>query len=685
VIGSIVLFMVVYLILMVAAIALAIGFGWLGILLILNFRSFIGLIFGAGMIGAGISVIVFLVKFVFAVSKDENSQRREVSEGEQPRLYAFIRELTAATGTRFPKKIYFSPDVNAGVFYNSNFWSMFLPIRKNLEIGLGMVNSVNVSEFKAVMAHEFGHFSQRSMKLGSFTYNVNRVIHNMLYDNKGYANFLNAWGRLHWGTAVFAKLTARIAQGIQWILRGMYGFVNKNYMGLSREMEFHADAVSAGVSGGNNLVSALSRVEVARNCYNVALSEASARVKQNKVSRNIFSNQLTIFREMAVEHSLPLIQGLPAVSYQFVHSFSRSRINFKNQWASHPTLEERKNQLDRLGLELPADQSSAWVLFDNPEVLQEQFTANLYQTVTFEGTVEFYDNRQFEEQYVSRKNEYALPVEYKGFYEGRYIDTREWDLDRALEEAPCVRTFEALFNEETGQLQGMINSNKKDAELARAIKEKKIDVKTFDFDGVKYTAEDGEKVALLLDKEIEGQVERQRKLDKDAFLYFLHRPGGSSQRILMNYRQWKRVHTTYDEYVQLVNRLLQKIRPFYAGGMSLEEVTSIVRGLKENEEKDLKQKYRELEQAGILQVQESPELVARMHTFMERDYAYFVDKSFQNEQLDELKGLAIDVANAFNRYQFKWYKKMLVEQLSASSPLSPSDNGLPATSALHRS
>ena len=663
VIGSIVLFMIVYLILMAAGTLLAIVFGWLGILLMMTFRSFIGLIFGLGMIGAGVSVIIFLVKFIFAVSKDENSQRIEVLEAEQPRLFAFIRELTTATGTHFPKKIYFSPDVNACVFYNSNFWSMFLPIRKNLEIGLGLVNSINVSEFKAVMAHEFGHFSQRSMKLGSFTYNVNRVIHNMLYENKGYANFLNAWGKLHWGTALFARLTARIAQGIQWILRGMYGFINKNYMSLSREMEFHADAVSAGVSGGNNLVSALSRIEIAGSCYNTALSEANARVKQNKVSRNIFSNQLAILRSVAAEYDLPLTQGLPDVSYHFVHSFSRSRINFRNQWASHPTLEERKNHLDKLGLEIPADKSSAWMLFEGAEALQESTTNNLYRTVKFEGTVEYYDERQFEKEYLGRKAEYALPVEYKGYYEGRYIETRDWDLEKALEEVAPVRNFEEFFNEETGQLQTMINSNKKDAELARAIHEKKIDVKTFDFDGVKYSAKDGEKVALLLDKEIETQVQQQRKMDKDAFLYFLHRPGAAQQRMLTNYRQWKRVHMLYDEYVQLVNRILQKIRPFYSGGLGLEEINAILRELKEKEEKDLKQKYKELEQAGILQAGENSELYTRVHTFLDRDYAYFIDKSFINNELDELKGLAIDVANTFNRYQFKWYKKMLIEQL----------------------
>lgn len=685
VIWSIMLFMIVYLVLVATATVLAIAFGWMGTLLIISLRNFLGLILGLGLIAAGLSVIVFLVKFVFAVARDENSQRMEISEEEQPRLFALIRELTATTGTSFPKKIVLSPDVNAAVFYNSSFWSMFLPIRKNLEIGLGLVNSVNISEFKAVMAHEFGHFSQRSMKLGSFTYNVNRVIHNMLYDNMGYTNFLNTWGRIHGVMALLARLTARIAQGIQWILRGMYAFINKSYMGLSREMEFHADAVAAGVAGGNNLVTALSRIEIAGSCYNTALSEANARVKQNKASRNIFSNQLTIFRSVATEYGLPLIQGLPAVSYHFLSSVggAGSRINFKNQWASHPTLQERKHHLDELRLEMPADHTSAWSLFDGAATLQEKITSKLYQPVKFEGPVEFYDAQQFEQQYLGRKNEYALPPEYKGYYEGRYIETRDWDLDKALGEPAPMLSFEDFFNGETGQLQASINSNKKDAETARAIKEKKIAVKSFDFDGVKYGAKDAEVVARQLEEEIAVQVERQRKMDKAAFLYFLHRPGASQHNILTNYRRWKQTHALYEEYVQLVNRMLQKIRPFYSGGLGLDEVTSVVSGVKAMEEKELKRKYRELREAGILRVEENAALYERVERFLESNYAYFIGKAFVHTELDELKGLAIDVANAFNRFQFKWYKKMLVEQLTPSA--SPSTGDLRATSTTHRS
>src|SRR4030095_5030349 len=171
---SIILFFIVYILLVLASIALAIGCFYAGVWIIISLPRFITIMIGIGAMCLGVSVIFFLIKFKFAVARDVNPGRVQITEKDQPKLFAFIRRLTKETNTPFPKKIFVSPDVNACVFYNSSFWSMLFPVRKNLEIGLGVVNSVNLSEFKAVMAHEFGHFSQRSMKLGSFTYNVNR-------------------------------------------------------------------------------------------------------------------------------------------------------------------------------------------------------------------------------------------------------------------------------------------------------------------------------------------------------------------------------------------------------------------------------------------------------------------------------------------------------------------------------
>jgi Zn-dependent protease with chaperone function len=416
VIASIVLFLIVYGLLLTAAGFLAMACFYAGFWIIITIPKFLTIVIGAGLIAFGASVVYFLIKFMFSVTKDKNTGRIEITEEEQPKLFAFIRQLTNDTNTRFPGRIFVSPDVNAYVFYNSSFWSMFLPIRKNLNIGIGLVNSVNISEFKAVMAHEFGHFSQRSMKLGSFTYNTNRIIYNMLYENTSYTSFLQSWGNIHGVLSLFALLTFKIANGIQLILREMYKIINISYFSLSREMEFHADTIAASVAGGNNLVTALSRIEFADNCYNTAINSANVFLKDKKKARNIFSNQLTLFRSLADEHQLPLKQGLSEISYQFVNSFSKSRINFKNQWASHPTLEERKLNLEYANMDVAPDETSAWVLFTNAETLQETLTANLYSGLKLEDDLQPYDHQEFDSWHAAEREKYKLPAAYKGFY-----------------------------------------------------------------------------------------------------------------------------------------------------------------------------------------------------------------------------------------------------------------------------
>jgi len=129
----------------------------------------------------GILVIIFLFRFVTVRHKTDLSGLMEITREQQPDLFAILDEVVTKVQTDFPRRVYLSYDVNASVFYDSSFWSMFLPVKKNLLIGMGLVNSVTIDEFKAILAHEFGHFSQRSMKVGSYVYHVNQVLHNLLF------------------------------------------------------------------------------------------------------------------------------------------------------------------------------------------------------------------------------------------------------------------------------------------------------------------------------------------------------------------------------------------------------------------------------------------------------------------------------------------------------------------------
>ena len=109
----------------------------------------------------------YLLKPLFSFTNINRENLREITATECPELFAMIERLVEKVGCASPKHVYLSSETNAYVFYDTNFWSIFFPIKKNLQIGLGLLQSMSVTELEAVLAHEFGHFSQKSMKIDS--------------------------------------------------------------------------------------------------------------------------------------------------------------------------------------------------------------------------------------------------------------------------------------------------------------------------------------------------------------------------------------------------------------------------------------------------------------------------------------------------------------------------------------
>lgn len=265
---AIIAFIIVYFLLFIMALCLVALCFYLAFLLISARIAWLPLVAAIGLVGCGVMVFVFLIKFLFSTSNADENDCIEVTESDQPVLLESIRSLSKQIGTAMPKKVFLSSEVNASVSYSSSFWSTFLPVKKNLRIGMGLVNSLNVSELEAVIAHEFGHFSQRSMKVGSWVYQVNKIIYDMLGNNTGFNKSLMKWAEASGIFMFFSKITIWIIKGIQWVLHQMYKVVNKNYRTLSRQMEFHADLVAASARGSNNMVHALLRVDIGDTAFN---------------------------------------------------------------------------------------------------------------------------------------------------------------------------------------------------------------------------------------------------------------------------------------------------------------------------------------------------------------------------------------------------------------------------------
>ncbi|MEO6733603.1 MAG: M48 family metallopeptidase [Ferruginibacter sp.] len=664
---SVALFFAVYIILIILAGLLAIGCVYAGIFVIINSGHLIGIIAGVGIISTGIMVVIFLVKFIFSVKKYDESGTITIGEAEQPQLFAFIRQLTTETQTQFPKKIVLSPEVNASVFYNDSFWSMIFPVKKNLQIGLGLVNCLTLSEFKAVMAHEFGHFSQRSMKLGSFVYNVNKAIYNMLYENKDYGNFLQKWGNLHFAIGIFVWVTIQIVKGIQKILQCMYSLINKNYMGLSREMEFHADAVAASVSGSSNLISALQKLEISDVCYQTVLQKADDLVGEKTRLQNIYGNHDVVMEAYAQHNGLAVQNRTPLADEDFFKKFQYNKINIKNQWASHPPREERNMHLHQLNILADSDARPAWVIFNNAEELQQKLSDVVYRLVPAEQLHQHMNAVAFKEKYQEDIETYSLPKEYNGYYDDSQMN--ELNLDMVFGGAegtvPNKNNFAALFADEWIELIKKQAGDQQDVEILKAITEKRIKVKTFDYDGDKMAKVEAPTLLEQLQATVAHQQKQIQQHEEAIAVFFYNAALANSNEAATTLKEKYTAHfglkKSLETFINSGRQVLDLLSPLLGGEtVSIENAEKMAKGLRA-ESSTLKPMVKKWLTEGIYRT--NVVLQTKIENFVEADYRYFSGTSFFDTELGTINQLVNETPGLLAVAQYKSFKELLLYQL----------------------
>jgi Zn-dependent protease with chaperone function len=428
------LFVLFYLFLLILAICLLVISFYAAIWIFKLKVGYVSIAIGAGLIALGVMVFLFLIKFLFARYKHTNPYRLQITKKEHPLLFELIKKLSTEVKTKFPKKIFLVPDVNAAVFYNSSFWSMFLPIRKNLEIGLGLVNSLNISEFQSVIAHEFGHFSQKSTRLGSYVYTANKVIYNLVYDYDNWDKMLLSWSQIEGIFGSFASITSWLVEVIRKILSKAYDIINLMYLGLSREMEFQADLVACSVSGKEAMISALRKIEFSFMAYDQTISFLNKFIETNFRSENIFENHRSIIKKLSKDFGLEIIEDLPRITDQDLERNTvKSRVNFKDQWASHPSREEREKNLQKIKFKIELKNDSAWHLFDGKQALQRKVT-NIFYDKGYPNKNEaaLMTNNDFLDYIDKEDQKYHISKIFSDFYVSHYAANLE--VDKVIEE-----------------------------------------------------------------------------------------------------------------------------------------------------------------------------------------------------------------------------------------------------------
>ncbi len=631
-IASIVLFMIVYVILIAFAAGLTVLCALGGFFMIKNHPSFFTLMFGLGLASLGFYILAFLFKFLFKKHTIDLSHLVEIKEENEPKLFEFITEIVNEVGTNFPKKIYLSADVNASVFYDSNFWSLFFPVKKNLNMGLGLVNTITKQELKAILAHEFGHFSQKSMKVGSYVYYVNQIIFNMLYENDSFDQTIQKWGNSNNYFSIFLIISVKIIEAIQWILKKMYGLININYLALSREMEFHADEVAANVAGIHPLQESLLRMDLVDSAYNSVLSFYSDKISQNIKPKNVYKEQLFLLDFFAKDSQIEFKNGLPLVSELDANKFNKSKLNIENQWASHPSTQDRNAKLNKLNIHKETTENQmANTVFQDIEKIQEKITAKLFSSIENIETFGYLSLEDFKSEYQEQFEKNTFNSIYNGYYDNKNPNYFEIN---TLDKNSDVSFFDALFSKEKIDMVYEFIALENDKMVIENIANKQISIKTFDYDGHKFKAKDALELLPKIEKEINNLRNKITENDISIFLFFnnLAKKDYRDGSLILKYKAFFNYDSEYEKraayYNDLINAtdFLSVVTPIEVIKSKLKNVYAL--------EVNIKKEIQDMLSNELFKKELTADIRESFELYLKENWLYFSNGKYIEEELN---------------------------------------------------
>jgi Zn-dependent protease with chaperone function len=380
---------------------------------ILVLVAYVGSIAALGML------LLFLAKGLFKAQRTDRQTYIPVTRQQQPELFAFIDKVCEETSAPKPAGVYVSPDVNAAVFYDTSLVNLVVPPRKYLLIGAGLVNAVGLREFKAVLAHEFGHFSQKSLAVGRYVYMANRILGDVVYGQDSWDDLLRQWCSVD----IRFSFPAWGLRGVVWVLRkglgGVFRGINLMHLSLGRQMEFNADDVAVSVAGSDAIVHTLCRVEYADRCFAVTARELSVAADHGLRTRNLFHHLALVADYLRVRNNDPTL-GVPPQPPARVFDPGAAGDGPPAMWASHPPNHEREANAKRVPLPAPPDDRSAWLLFRDADAVRAALSEVFYAHILGKpGKGEPTDPAEVQAFIDAERAETTYDPKYHGLFDNR--------------------------------------------------------------------------------------------------------------------------------------------------------------------------------------------------------------------------------------------------------------------------
>lgn len=357
----------------------------------------------------------FMAKGLVFLKRGQASKDMELKPADQPELFAFLHRLADEAGAPRPKHVYLSPRVNAGVFYDLSLVNLLLPSRKNLDIGLPLVNALNLGEFKAVLAHEFGHFAQRTMAVGRWVYVAHQIASQLVARRDALDTILATVSRLDLRIAWVGWLLSLIVWAIRSLVDTAFSVVALSERALSREMEYQADLVAASLAGSDALVHALHRLGAADDAWGRTLSFASREFAAGHAVADLFAVQTRMLANLRRVSPDPLYAEppqLPEREREQHRVFRQAMVRAPEMWSTHPANVDRENNLKRRYVEAAIDERPAMLLFRDADALKHQLSRDMLR----ETPPAFEDGEESLRRLDAEFDIRALQQRYQGTY-----------------------------------------------------------------------------------------------------------------------------------------------------------------------------------------------------------------------------------------------------------------------------
>lgn len=301
------------------------------------------------LIGAAALYTVYAIVRSVLARVEQGDPGRPLTRNEAPRLWSLCEEIARRLRTRPIESVFVTPGTGIGVMERGGAWEQVRgEATRTLLLGLGALPGMTQGQFRAILAHEYGHFAHRDTAGGRLAQRVKLSIDQL-------ALRLALAGQAH-------------VYNPAWLfVNGFYRIYLRITLGASRLQEILADRYAALAYGSQELADGLRHILGQSLAFNLQVSQEIGQANESG-------------RELANLYALPPIQaGEPRAQYdaQLAELLEQPT----SPYDSHPAPKDRLALLDEIDSRSSSygDADPVWDLIPSAQALQAEMTRRVQQ------------------------------------------------------------------------------------------------------------------------------------------------------------------------------------------------------------------------------------------------------------------------------------------------------------------